>query len=89
MLCKSIKNILNKFDEKIAKDRKNYLKWLFRPTFRQKENLDNELIITRKYRCGIKLSKSGHTGTSILELSLVLVYDFRYQYNYFLLILIA
>ena len=41
---------------------------------------DNNLVVTRKSKLPLKLNKPACIGICILELSIVLMYEFRYDY---------
>ena len=41
---------------------------------------DNNLVAVRKRKVSLKLNKPAHIGMCILELSNVLMYEFRYDY---------
>ena len=58
---------MNKCDLKIVTNRKTYLKWSFRPTFRKEKQLENGLILIEKDKCRINLNKTTDIGASILE----------------------
>ena len=61
---------------KIVTNRKNYLKWSFRRTFRTEKQLDKGLTMIKKDKCITKLDNPNYIGASILELIKVLMCDF-------------
>ena len=64
----------------IVTNRKKYLKWSFRPTFRGEKQLDHGLIMIENDKCRIKLYKQSHIGASIFELNKVLMCNFHYNF---------
>ena len=66
---KSTENPLNETDLKIVTSRKQYLKWLFRPTFRRKTQIPNGSIVIEKEKFRIRLNKPIYIGAVILESS--------------------
>ena len=72
MLGKTIENPINKVHVKIVTNRKQYLKWLFRTTFK-KGKFCNEAIAIEKKKHKINFNKTIHIRVSILDLSKVLM----------------
>ena len=66
---------------KIITTRKHYLKWSFRPTFTRKKQLRNGAIAIEKEKCRINLNRPTYVGTSILDLSKVIMQLFDYDYT--------
>ena len=71
---KSIEHQVNKTDVKILITRKQYLKyWSFRPTFKREKQFCNGAIAIETEKCIINLNEPLYIGTSILDLSKVLM----------------
>ena len=77
---KSIKNPMNKVEVKIVITRKQYFKWSFRPAFKLKKLFRNGAIAIEKEKFRVNLNKSIYIGTSILDLSTVLMLDLHYNF---------
>ena len=45
---KKIENLRNRIDVKYVSDKKDYLKWTFKPNYMSHKVFDNDLIATRK-----------------------------------------
>ena len=56
------------------------MKRLFRQTFRKEKQFRNGAIAFKKEKCRINLNQTIYIGTSILDLSKVLMQDFYYNY---------
>ena len=70
---KSIEHQVNKTDVKTLITRKQYLKyWSFRPTFKREKQFCNGAIAIETEKC-INLNEPLYIGTSILDLSKVLM----------------
>ena len=50
---------MEKFNIKIVINRKKYIKWSFRQSFRKKKQFNNGFIMTEKDKCRIKLNSNG------------------------------
>ena len=71
---KSIEHQVNKTDVKTLITRKQYLKyWSFRPTFKREKQFCNGAIAIETEKCIINLNEPLYIGTSILDLSKVLM----------------
>ena len=71
---KSIEHQVNKTDVKTLIIRKQYLKyWSFRPTFKREKQFCNGAIAIETEKCIINLNEPLYIGTSILDLSKVLM----------------
>ena len=77
---KLVENPLNKVDVNIVTTRKKYLKWSFRPTFKREKQFRKGFIANKKEKCGMNLNKPVFLGTSILDLSKVLIQDVHCNY---------
>ena len=71
---KSIEHQVNKTDVKTLITRKQYLKyWSFRTTFKREKQFCNGAIAIETEKCIINLNEPLYIGTSILDLSKVLM----------------
>ena len=71
---KSIEHQVNKTDVKTLITRKQYLKyWSFRPTFKREKQFCNGAIAIETEKCIKNLNEPLYIGTSILDLSKVLM----------------
>ena len=77
---KSIENLMNKVDLNIVTTSKQYFKQSFRPAFKREKQFRNGAIVGKKEKCKVNFDKPIYTGTRILDLSKVLIKDFRYNY---------
>ena len=59
---------------------KRYFKWSFKPIFQKEKQLRNGAIAIEKEKCRIDPNESIHIGTSILDVSKILMQDFHYNY---------
>ena len=55
---KWLKNLMEKFDIKIVINRKKYIKWSLRQSFRKEKQFNNGFIMTEKDKCRIKLNSN-------------------------------
>ena len=77
---KTMENLRNRIDVKLVNNKKDYLKWESKPSYISQKIFDNELVAIRKNNVTLTLNKPAYTGMCILELSKVLMYEFRYDY---------
>ena len=67
-------------DVKIVTARKLYLKQSFRPNFKREKQFRNGAIAIEKQKCSLNLNKPICIGTSILDLSKVLMQSHYYNF---------
>ena len=77
---KTIENLRNRIDVKLVNNKKDYLKWTSKPSYMSRKVFDNDLVAIRKSKVTLTLTKPAYIGICILELSKVLMYEFRYDY---------
>ena len=77
---KTMKNLRNRIDIKLSSNKKDYLKWTFRPNYMSHKIFDNDLVGIRKSKTTFTPNKPAYIGMWILELSKVLMYEFHYDY---------
>ena len=76
-----MENVKNRIDVKLVNNnKKNYLKWTFKPRYMLHEIFGNNLVVTHKKKVTLTPSKPAYIGMCILELSKVLMYEFHYDY---------
>ena len=71
---------MSKADAKIVATRKLYLNWSFRENFKRAKQFCNGAMAIDKEKCKTNLHKWIYIGTSIFDLSKVLIQDFDYNY---------
>ena len=77
---KAMENLRNRIDVKLARNKKDYLKWTSKPSYISHKIFDNDLVAIRKNKVTLTLNKPAYIGMCILELSKVLMYEFHYDY---------
>ena len=65
---KTMENLRNRIDVKFVSNKKDYLKWTSKPSYRSQKFFDNDLVATRKNKVTLTLSKTAYIGMCILEL---------------------
>ena len=76
---KTMENMRNRINVKLAIKEKAYLKCTSIPSDMQKI-FDNNLVAILKSRVSLRLNKHVYIGMCILELSTVIMYEFHYDY---------
>ena len=80
-VCKvTMANLRTRVDEKFVSKRKDYLKWIFKPSYMSHKIFDNDLVGVRKNKVTSTLNKPAYIGLLILELGKELMYEFHYDY---------
>ena len=74
-----MENLRNIIDIKLVNIENNNLKRISKPSYMSHKKFDNNLVAIRKSKLALKLNKSAYIGMSVLELSKVLMYEFRYD----------
>ena len=77
---KTKENLRNRINVKLRNNEKDYLKCTSKQTFMLQKIFDNNLVVIRKIKITLTLNKSAYIGLGILDLSKVLMYEFRYDY---------
>ena len=71
---KTMENLRNKIDVKLVSNKKDYLKWTFKPCYMSHKILDNDIVLICKNKVTSTLNKPAYIVMCILELSIVLMY---------------
>ena len=58
----------------------DYLKWTSKPSYKSRKIFNNDLVAIRKSKVTLTLNKPAYVGMCILDLSIVLMYEFHYNY---------
>ena len=74
-----MENLRNIIDIKLVNTENNNLKCISKPSYMSHKKFDNNLVAIRKSKLPLKLNKPAYIGMSVLELSKVLMYEFRYD----------
>ena len=75
-----MENLRKRSNARLVNNEKDCLKCTSNPTYMLHIIFDNNLVAVRKRKVSLKLNKPAHIGMCILELSNVLMYEFRYDY---------
>ena len=76
----TMEHLRNRIDVKVVSNKKDYLKWTFKPSYMSHKIFDNDLVAIRKNKVTLTLNKPTYIGMCILELSKVVMYEFHYNY---------
>ena len=74
---KTIENLKNRIDVKLASNKKDYLKWTPKPSYMSPKIFDNNLVAIRKNKVTLTLNEPAYAGMCILDLSKELMYEFH------------
>ena len=77
---KTMQNLRNRIDVKLASNKKDYLKWTSKPSYMSQYIFYNDLVALPKNKVTLTLNKPAYIGMCILELTKVLMYEFHYDY---------
>ena len=77
---KAMENLRNIIDIKLVNNENNNLKCISKPSYMSHKKFDNNLVAICKSKLALKLNKPAYIGMCVLELSKVLMYEFRYDY---------
>ena len=77
---KTLENIRNRVDIRLANDRRKAEKLAAKPNFKHLTIFDEDLVSIHMKRTKLKFNKPVYCGTAILDLSKTLMYDFHYNY---------
>ena len=75
-----MKSFRKTVDVKIITDEKKLLKYSSKPIFVNSKIFNSNLVAVHKTKEAITLKTPAYVGTSILDLSRTLMYDFHYNY---------
>ena len=76
---KTMKNLRNRIDVKLASNEKDYLNWTSKPSCMSHKIFDKDLVPIRKSKVTLTLTKLAYIGMCILNLSNILMYQFNYD----------
>lgn len=77
---KTCEQVRNRVNIRLIADANKLLKAVSKPTFRQSEIVNDELVMVRGARLKVKLDKPIAVGFTILEISKMIMYRFYYEY---------
>ena len=77
---KTMENLRKRINVRLINNAKDYLKCVSKPTFVSQKIFSKNLVTIHKIKPVLVLNKPIYVGFSILELSKLLMYDFRYRY---------
>ena len=77
---KTMEDVRNKIVLKLVSNKRDYLKWTYKPSYILHKIFENELVAILKNKVALTLNKLGYIGMCILELSKALMYEFHYDY---------
>ena len=77
---KTMEDVRNKIVLKLVSNKRDYLKWTYKPSYILHKIFENELVAILKNKVALTLNKLGYIGMCILELSKALMYEFHYHY---------
>ena len=77
---RTMEDLRNRIDVKLASNKRNYLKWTSKPCYLSHKIFDNDLVTTCKSKVTLTLNKPAYIGMCILELNKELMYEFHYDY---------
>ena len=77
---KTMEKLRNRIDVRLVSNKKDYLKWIAKPSYIPYKIFDNDLVAIRKSQVTLTLNKPAYIEMCILELSKVLMYEFHYDY---------
>ena len=80
MYSKSMGKLRKKIDVKLVSNKKDYLKWISKPSYMSQKICGNNVVTRRESKVALALKKPAYTGMSILDLSKVLMYEFHYDF---------
>ena len=80
MYSKSMGKLRKKIDVKLVSNKKDYLKWISKPSYMSQKICGNNVVTRRERKVALALNKPAYTGMSILDLSKVLMYEFHYDF---------
>ena len=75
-----MENLKSTINVKLVSNKKDYFKWISKPSYMSHKILDNDLVAIRKSKVTLMLNKPAYTGMCILELSKVLMYELNYDH---------
>ena len=77
---KTMENVRNRIDVRLASNEKDYLKWTSKPICMSQKVFDNDLVVTRKSKIILTLNKPAYVRMSMLDMSKVFMYEVHYDH---------
>ena len=77
---RTTENVRNTVDVRLVSNEKEYLKWTSKLSFAAQKVFDNDLVVIHKYKTTLTFNKPACVGICTLELSIVSMYEFHYNY---------
>ena len=77
---KTMKKGGNRIDVRLVSNKKDYLKWTFKPSYMSHKLFETDLVAIRKNKVTLTLNKPAYIGMCILEVSEVLMCEFHYNH---------
>ena len=74
---KTMENSRNRIDIKLVHNEKDYLKCTSKPSYMLHKIFDENLVVIQKGKVSLKLNNHAYIGMCILELSKVLMYEYK------------
>ena len=74
---RTMENLKNRIDVKLVGNKKDYLKWMSKPSYMSNKIFDDDLVVEHINEVTLMLNKPGYIGICLLELSKVLIYKFH------------
>ena len=78
--CKAMENFGNRIHVGVMSNKKDYLKWISKPSYMSQKVFYNDLVVIRKSKVTLTLRRPAYVGMCILDLGKVLMYEFHYDY---------
>ena len=75
-----MENLRNRIDVRLVSNKKDYTKWISKPSYMSRKTFDNDLVAIYKNKVTLMLNNPAYTEMFTLELSKVLMYQFFYDY---------
>ena len=75
-----MQNLRNRINVRLVKNKKEYLKWISKPSYMLHIIFYNDLVAIRERKFTLKRNEPADIRMRILELSKVLMYKFHYDY---------
>ena len=76
---KTIENLRNRTDVRLARNKKYYLTWTSKPGYMSKKIFDYYLVAIRKSKVTLTINKPAYVEMSMLGFSRVLMYNFHFD----------
>ena len=72
-----MENLRNRIVVRLVSNKKDYLIWTSKPSYMSHKMFDNDLVVISKNKVTSTLNKHAYMGMCILELSKVLMYEYK------------